>query len=376
MRESAGGLDTPGRRGASKAALRPDGPARLDSCRAVVVPATRGAAGANDYRRMQSMEEADMSVRWGIAGPGRIAAELAESFSQVDNGELVAVGSRSPQRAREFADRFGLPRVHGSYQALCEDPEVDAVYVATPHAQHAEIALAAIAAGKAGLVEKSFTCTVADTEQVIEAARAAGVFCMEAMWTRFTPGVVELRRLLADGAIGELHGVHGDLTAFRAFDPTDRLFDPALGGGAMLDLGVYVLSFAQHLLGTPDVVHATGTLLPNGVDGSFSVLLGYDDGRSATLSGGLTGYGPGRMMLTGSDGWVDVHPRFHRSASLTVWRGKEPQTLDFDSGYHHEVIHVGQCLADGLTESPVMPLADTLAVQRLMAEVLRQVRGD
>jgi predicted dehydrogenase len=316
------------------------------------------------------------TVRWAIAGPGKQAAAMAADFARVTNGELVAVASRSPERADAFAAGHGIPRAHGSYAALVADPDIDAIYVATPHPQHTDIALAALAEGKAILVEKAFTATVDDTERIIEAARAAGVFAMEAMWTRFNPGIVRVRELLADGAIGELRGVHGDLTAFREFVPTDRLFDPALGGGAVLDLGVYVLSFAQHVLGTPDVVHAVGATYATGVESDFSVVLGYADGRSATLSGGFTAHGPGRMMLLGTEGWIDLHPRFHRAPSLTLWRGKEEvATEDFAFGFEHEVIHVGECLAAGRTESPVMPLDDTLAVQRLMAEVLTQVRA-
>lgn len=304
-----------------------------------------------------------------------MAAAMAAAFGEVTNGELVAVGSRDRARAEDFAREHGIPTAHDSYAALVEDPGVDAVYIATPHPQHTEIALAAIAAGKALLIEKAFTATVEDTATIIEAARAAKVFTMEAMWTRFNPGVARARELLAAGEIGELRAVHGDLTAYRDYDPEDRLFNPDLGGGAVLDLGVYVLSFAQHFLGTPQVIHAVGSTYPSGVESDFSAVLGYPDGRSATLSGGFTAYGPGRMMLLGTRGWIDIHPRFHRAPSITVWRGKEPATETFAESYAHEVNHVGECIAAGLSESPVMPLADTLAVQEMMAEVLRQVRG-
>ncbi len=317
-------------------------------------------------------------VRWGIAGPGKQAAAMVADFPKVTNGELVAVGSRSLQRAQAFGAAHGIPRCHGSYDELVADPEVDAIYIATPHPQHTDLALAAIAAGKAILVEKAFTASVEDTERIIESARTTQVFAMEAMWTRFLPGVARLRDLVAHGAIGELRAVHGDLTARRQFDPQDRLFAPELGGGAVLDLGVYVLSFAQAFLGTPDVVHAVGSLYPTGVESEFSAVLGYRDGRSATVSGSFTAYGPGRFMLLGTDGWIDVHPRFHRAPSLTLWCGrqaKEAVSEEFGFGFEHEVIHVGECLAAGLTESPIMPLDDTLAVQRLMARVLEQVRG-
>jgi len=312
-------------------------------------------------------------TRWGIAGPGRMAATIEPEFRAAGNAELVAVGSRSAERAESFATQHGIPRWHTSYESLVEDPSVDAIYIATPHPQHTDIALAAIAAGKAILVEKAFTATVEDTTAVAEAARAAGVFAMEAMWTRFNTGIAYVRELIAAGELGEIRGCQGDLNAFRPYDPTDRLFDPAIGGGTVLDLGVYVISFAQHFLGNPEVVHAVGGHYDNGVEAEFSVLLGYGDGRSATLAGAFTSHGPGRMVLTGTKGWVDVHPRFHRASSLTVWRGKTPEQLQFESGYRFEIEHVGECLSQGFTESPVMPLSDTIAVQTIMAEVLAQL---
>ena len=315
------------------------------------------------------------TVRWGIAGPGRMAAVMADAFTHVTNGELVAVGSRNAGRAEAFAAQHGIARSYGSYDDFFADPEIDAVYIASPHPQHADLALAAIEAGKHVLVEKAFTATGLDTQRVVDAARAAGVFAMEAMWTRFNPAVAAIREVVAAGEIGALRAVHGDLTARREFDPADRLFNPELGGGAILDLGVYVVSFAQHFLGSPDLVRAVGDLYDSGVESEFSAILGYADGRSASLSGSFTAYGPGRMMLLGSDGWIDVHPRFHRSPAFTLWRGKTPERREFPSGYQYEVIHVGECLAAGMTESPIMPLDDTLAVARILDDMLAQVRG-
>jgi len=301
---------------------------------------------------------------------------MAAEFAHVPGAELVAVGSRSAQRAREFADRFGVPAAFGSYDDFFAS-DLDAVYLATPHSQHTDLALAAIAAGKAVLVEKSFTTSVDDTVAIVEAARSGGVFVMEAMWTRFLPAMVELRRMVGAGELGEVRTIQGDLIAPRDFDPSDRLFNPDLGGGAVFDLGVYVLSFVQQFLGVPDRVHATGGLLPNGVEGEAGILLGWDDGRFASEVISFRVAGPGRQLVAGSEGWVDVKPRFHRAETL-VWhpRGGEPRELHFPkrgAGYGHEVEHVNECLASGLRESPVMPLDDTIAVQRLMAEVLRQL---
>lgn len=314
-----------------------------------------------------------MSTRWAIAGPGQIAAIIAQEFHHVPDAELVAVGSRSAERARAFADRFEIPQSFGDYAELFAS-DVDAIYLATPHGQHTELALAAIEAGKAVLVEKSFTTSVTDTASIIDAARARGVFVMEAMWTRFLPAVAKLRELVDAGALGQVRTVYGDLLAFREFDPDHRLFNPDLGGGAVFDLGVYCLSFVQHFLGTPTSVQAVGGRFSNGVDSGAGILLGWPDGRYATQAVDLTAPGPGRQVVAGTLGWVEVKPRFHRADQLSVHlRGADPVELTvpkLGAGYAHEFIHVNQCLADGLTESPVMPLSDTLAVQKLMAEVL------
>lgn len=315
-----------------------------------------------------------MTVRWAIAGTGRMAATFAGAFAHVPDAHLVAVASRDAARAAGFAAEHGIPLAL-DHPALWASDGVDAVYVASPHTSHAELALAAIGAGKAVLVEKAFTASVADTEAVIAAARGHGVFAMEAMWTRFLPAAVELKRLVDAGAIGQVRSVQGDLSAFRAFDPADRLFDPAAGGGATLDLGVYVVSFAQWLLGTPSRVLALGGLLPNGVEGEGGVLLGYDDGRYASLGFGFTTHGPGRMAVLGTQGWIDVKPRFHRLQRFEVHRpGTDPVAHDLPplgSGYAHELAEATRCIGAGLTESPAMPLADTLAVQRTLDAVLR-----
>jgi predicted dehydrogenase len=317
-----------------------------------------------------------MTIRWGIAGPGRIAATVAAEFARVPEAELVAVGSRSATRAAQFAERFAIPQAYGSYADLFA-ANLDAIYLATPHAQHTELALAAIKAGKALLIEKAFTSSVADTEAIITAARDRGVFVMEAMWTRFLPAISALRELVEAGELGQIRAVYGDLLAFRTYDPADRLFNPDLGGGAVLDLGVYVISFAQQFLGAPQTVHAVGGHFPNGVESEVGILLGWPDGRYASQSIGFTAPGPGRQVVAGTQGWVEVKPRFHRATELSIHlTGQEPRELSFPkigAGYSHEIAHVNECLAAGLTESPVMPLADTLAVQKVMGEVLTQL---
>jgi predicted dehydrogenase len=324
-----------------------------------------------------------MTLRWGVAGPGRIAHGIARDLSVVEGCELVAVGSRSAARAAAFATKHaasgppGGVRAHGSYAGLVADDGVDVVYIATPHRQHAAIARAALAAGKAVLVEKAFTCTVAGAEGVVDVARAHGRFAMEAMWTRFAPLVVRLRELLAEGAIGEVRAVHADLGVVRAVDPQDRLWDPAQGGGALLDLGVYPVSFAQMLLGTPDSVQVRGLVGPTGVEMDTALLLGYDDGRWAMLDCSLRMPLAGAAAVIGTAGRIDVRPRFHHPTELVLHRvGAEPEPMSaglVGGGYSHELVEVRDCLAAGRTESEVMPLADTLAVMGVLETALHEL---
>jgi predicted dehydrogenase len=316
-------------------------------------------------------------IRWGIAGPGRIAELEASDFGLVPDAELGAVGSRSPGRARAFAERHRIPRAYGNYRELIADPELDAIYITTPHPQHLAIARAAIRAGKAVLVEKTFTATVAGAEQLRDLARSDGVFAMEAMWTRFLPAYDAIRRLVADGAIGEVRQVQADLGVNRPFDPSDRAYDPVQGGGALLDLGVYLVSLAQHLLGTPDRVVAGGSLAPSGVDVEFGLLLGYSDGRSANLLGSIRYASPGSARIVGTDGWIDIPPRFHHPKTIMVNRPGEPtETIDctpLGAGYPHQFIDVGQRIRAGEFESPIMPLDDTVAVQRILGDACEQL---
>jgi predicted dehydrogenase len=320
-----------------------------------------------------------MTTRWGIAATGGMAAAFASDLALVPDAELAFVGSRSPERAASFAERFGASAsgTYGELLAAARRREVDVLYVATPHPQHHALALAAIEGGTPLLVEKAFTATLAGAQEVVDAARAAQVFCMEAMWTRFQPAVARARELIASGEIGEPLVVQADFGAFRPYDPANRLFDLELGGGSVLDLGVYPVSFAQHVLGRPDRVAATGTTFPNGADASAAILLSYDDGRAASLTCSLASSSPGRALVLGERGSLEVEPPFHHPSRIVVRRnGEEPERIELlptGRGYVHQAEEVQRCLAAGLTESPVMPLADTLDVQWVLEECLGQL---
>jgi predicted dehydrogenase len=311
-------------------------------------------------------------IRWGIVGPGRIADKVVRDFEHVPGAVVVAAASRSEERARAFCERHGLPTAYGSYAEIIADPGIDVLYIATPHPQHHRIAVAALRAGKAVLVEKTFTATVAGADDVIATARERGVFAMEAMWSRFQPAIVAARTLIAEGAIGEVRQVQADLGVNPPYDASDRFFDPAQGGGALLDLGVYPVSLAQHVLGDPDRLEVTGSLAPSGVDWEFGMLLGYDDGRTAALLGSLRHQTPGAARIQGTKGWIEIPPRFHHPERIVLHRaGVEPEQIvrpPRGAGYSHELVEVTECVRAGRTESTVMPLADTLAVQRILNE--------
>ena len=317
------------------------------------------------------------TVRWGIVGPGRIADKVVGDLPLVEGAAAVAVASRSAERAAAFAARHDIPRTHDSYRAIVADPEIDVLYIATPHPQHRAVALAALRAGKAVLVEKAFTVTPEATREIAALAAETGVFAMEAMWTRFQPAVARMRELIAAGAVGEVRSVQVDLGVRNPLDPDDRFLAKELGGGALFDLTVYPISFAQMVLGDPTAVAAYGTLAATGVDLEETVLLGFDGGRTAALTATLRCATPGQARVFGTDGWIDVLPRFHHPDTIVLHRhdrDPEPITLPATGGgYYHELVEVTQCLLAGRPESAVMPLADTVAVQDAMGEVARQL---
>jgi predicted dehydrogenase len=321
-----------------------------------------------------------MTLRWGVVGTGKIAGSFARDAGSLPDAEIVAVGSRSQESADRFGEELGVPRRHGTYQAVVEDPEVDAVYVATPHPLHAGNALAAIAAGKHVLVEKPFTMDAGEAASVVAAARNAGVFCMEAMWTRFLPHTVRIRRLVADGALGEVRTVSADLGMNFPPDPGHRLYAPELGGGALLDLGIYPVSWVFMVLGTPTSVTATADPSFTGVDGQTTAVLRYPDGAHGIATCTLWARTARRAWIAGTEGIIDVDADFYAPTSFTLRRaGAEPERFERSDelagdgkGLRYEAAEVARCVREGLLESPAMPLDQSVDIMRVLDEIRRQ----
>jgi predicted dehydrogenase len=253
---------------------------------------------------------------------------------------------------------------------------VDVVYVATPHIAHFAATMTCIEAGKAVLTEKPYTLDLESAETLVEAARSSGVFAMEAMWMRCFPAIHAVAGLIGDGAIGDITAVHADFGLAGPFEPTHRLRARALGGGALLDLGIYPLTFAQLFLGTPDTIAAWARLTDEGVDENTGVLLGYASGALAQISCSIVGDTARRAVITGTTGRIELPRNFYRPTGYTVWHDESAETTEMPFagwGYHFEAAEVQRCLRDGLTESPVIPLSETLGVMKTLDTVRKTI---
>ena len=313
-------------------------------------------------------------LRWGVIGTGGIAEVFAADLALTDSGRVVAVGSRELERADAFALRHGVPNRHGSYESLVADAEVDAVYVATPHPMHHADAELALRAGKPVLVEKPFTVTAAQARELVALARERGLFLMEAMWTRFLPHVARIRELLAEGALGEIVTVIADHGQWFAEDREHRLFAPELAGGALLDLGVYPVAFASMVLGEPTEILSMITPAFTGVDGQTSILLRYANGAQAVLTCTLSAKSPTRAAIVGTRARIEVEGDFYAPSRFTLI-GRDGEQVSFDGsregrGLRFEADEVARCLREGLLESPLMPLDESVSIMETMDAVL------
>jgi predicted dehydrogenase len=317
-----------------------------------------------------------VSVRWGILATGGIAARFVEDLKLLPEAEVAAVGSRTLEAAQAFADQHGIPRAHGSWTALADDPDVDVIYVATPHTAHHAAATICLTAGKPVLCEKPFTLDAPSTQDLISLARSRELFLMEAMWMRTNPAIRRVVELVADGAIGTVTHVSADFGVSGPFPEGHRMRAPELGGGALLDLGIYPVTFAQLFLGPPDHVGAWASRLPEGTDENTGILLGYHDGAIATLQCGLMGETGCRATITGTRGRIEVPRLFFCPTSFTLVRAGDAIVEEVPirgNGMGYEAEEVMRCLDAGLIESPLIPHSDTLAVMSTLDAIRAQI---
>lgn len=318
-------------------------------------------------------------IRWGILATGDIAHSFARDLALLDDATLHAVGSRSLSSARAFADEYSdattQPRPYGSYEDLLRDPDVDVVYVATPHGRHTEDVLACFEAGKPVLCEKALTLDAPSAQHLVDEARRRGLFFAEAMWMRLNPNVVRMREMVSEGACGEVRQVRADL-GFSAPADKARLWDPALGASALLDVGIYPLTFAYLVLGRPDEISASAALSDTGVDLNGGATLRYASGAVAAISWTQVAWSDGRASIAGDGGRIEVAGPMNNPRAFTYaryWESDEISVPVLGEGYAHEILEVGRCLRDGRTESSLLPLDETVEIMALMDEIRAQV---
>lgn len=315
-------------------------------------------------------------IRWGILGAGKIANKFAADLKLVADAELVAIGSRDASKASAFAAQHGIPTIFNTYESLASSPMVDVIYVATPHGFHYEHVKLCLQHKKAVLCEKAFALNSTQLKEMVALARKQKVFLMEAFWTKFIPQYKIMQKIIQSGEIGEIKLIQADF-GFKAPEPlAQRLYDPALGGGSLLDIGIYPVFLAQSILGKPVEVNAMMTPYASGVDEQCVMILKFENNALAVLSSTFAAETPVEAAIVGTKGRIHMRNRFHNSAgTMEVVMGKEngqPFEVEREAGlgYQYEARHVGECLRNGLTESPVMSLEDSL----LLMETLDRIK--
>jgi predicted dehydrogenase len=318
------------------------------------------------------------TIRWGVLAPGGIAHSWTEALHATTSSRVVAVGSRSSTRAQEFAATFGVERAHGSYESLVADDAVDAIYVASPHSEHHDHALLALGAGKPVLVEKAFTRNAVEAAAVIQAARSRGLLTVEAMWTRFLPHIDVVRRCLEDGLLGEITSVTADHGQLLYPDGPQRMADPALAGGALLDLAIYPIAFAHLALGEFAAVQASGTLALTGVDATETIAVVGPTGAVGALSSTMLAKTPCTAAISGTRARLEIDGWFYQPNTVHLI-GPDDREIDrFESpsrehGLAYEAAEFARLLAAGKTESDLLPLDETLRIMQVLDEIRAQL---
>lgn len=320
-------------------------------------------------------------LRWGVAATGKIAGVVTAQLALLEDASLQAVSSRDPAKAAAFATRFGFSSSYGNehgelgYERLALDPTVDVVYVATPHGQHHAVAMAMLTAGKHVLIEKAFTINAREAHELVALAAANGLFLMEAVWTRFLPVYHRVLDVIEQGAIGKVVYVQADLGFMAARDPRDRLWAPIDGGGALLDLAVYPLSWVLGALGRPRAISATGRLNAEGVDELSALAMTHEHGAYSQVVASFVSESVNRAAIVGDAGVIVTDTPVSRPTGFTITTGGASRHEDVPHGpepYTYQLREVTRCIQQGLRESPTMPLAATLSTMELFDEVRRQ----
>ena len=315
------------------------------------------------------------SYNWGILGPGKIAHKFVTGLQVLPRAKIKAVASRDLQKAQDFAHQYGIPQSYGSYQQLAEDPEIDIIYIATPHAFHMEQTILCLEHGKAVLCEKPLAINSQQVKRMINSAQRHQSFLMEALWSRFLPHIIKAQELCESGSIGKILGLEADFGFQAKYDPQTRLFDPYLGGGALLDIGIYPLFLAKMLFGTPHEVQAQVTTAPTGVDMEASVQLQFEDQVYAKLHYTFAENTPVEARIIGEKGTIFLHNRWYQPGNLIVHNHSKDQEIHIDlegNGYNYQAQEVMDCLDQNLIQSPYWSHTHSWELMQLMDEIRRQ----
>lgn len=313
--------------------------------------------------------------KWGILAPGKMSAKFTRGIKLLENAELYSVGSRDLRRAKQFADEFGFKKYYGSYEELAADPEVEIVYVASPHSHHYEHTLLCLRNGKNVICEKAFAINTREVEEMISEARRQDLFLMEALWPPFQPFYKKAHEILKSGVLGRIVHLHGFFTFIPPYDPNDRKFSLALGGSSLLDIGIYPVIDALTFIGVPDEIKATALFADSGSEDSISVILKYNDRRMATLySSFRTSTGIGCEIFCEKGNMTVSRGRDMNQKVILDLHGMERQEFVFSPpamGYHWEAEEVMKCLDEGRTESAVVPLSFSLDLIKTLDKIRR-----
>jgi predicted dehydrogenase len=315
-------------------------------------------------------------LRWGIMGPGGISVTILEEFRLVGI-KVEAVGSRSIDRAIAYAAKHGISKAYGSYRELVSDPELDVIYISTTHNAHVENAKLALEAGKHVLLEKPFTLNANEARQLVELARSKKVFLMEAMWTRFLPNHVDLFQKLSEGLIGKPLYLLADHNQYLPREIAPRLHDSSLGGGSLIDLGVYPISLANRIFGKPTRIQAAASIMPGKIDESMAAIFEYEEGRQAVIHSSLRVTGPVKAFLLGDKGRIEIEKPFFAHSSFTAFDMKDQMLYKYEGniegrGMQYQGLEVERCIEAGLLESPIMSLNETIEIMEVMDEIRGQ----